>query len=145
MFSGFRSLQIRTLFVNLTSFCHHRDSDDKPIHYIKLMQMLQGKQQLGAVKPSTFFVEAGLPLQVVEKFSSVDKAEYRWWSTYGYPGKQLQRTHAKTRYNFCSDWKLNLSGTMNGLLTLAKTRRSASVWVISPRSTICCFLMVLSA
>lgn len=55
------------------------------------------------------------------------------------------RTYARTRYSFCSDWKLNLSGTMKGLFTRARTSRSARVCVISPRSTMCCFRMVFSA
>lgn len=58
---------------------------------------------------------------------------------------KIIQSYASTRYNFCSDWKLNFRGTMKGLLTLARTRRSARVCVISFLDTMCALRMVLRA
>ena len=51
--------------------------------------------------------------------------------------KEYKISYARTRYNFAEDWKLNLSGTIKGLFTWARTVLSASVWVISFREAIC--------
>ena len=51
-----------------------------------------------------------------------------------------------TKYNLSGLWNENFSGTMNGLLTSARTVRSAKMCVISPgRDAMCAFLIVLSA
>jgi hypothetical protein len=51
-----------------------------------------------------------------------------------------------TRYSLSGFWNENLSGTMNGLLTSAKTVLSARICVISPGLlAICALRIVLSA
>jgi hypothetical protein len=107
------------------------------------MKVLKGKKKLCAVKATTFFIELLFALEMVEELSSVDESTPSQSDSEARQGKG--GTHASTRYNFCSDWKLNLSGTMKGLVTLESTRRSARVCVISPRSTICALRMVFKA
>lgn len=51
-----------------------------------------------------------------------------------------------TRYSLSGVWNENLSGTINGLFTSARTVRSAKMWVISPgREAMFAFRMVFSA
>jgi hypothetical protein len=45
-----------------------------PVDDVELMQMLQSQQELCTVEPTSFLVEALLPLKVVEQLSSIDKA-----------------------------------------------------------------------
>jgi len=125
------------------------------------MQMFKSEKEFGTVKardsrvdvrasegrrdilPCSLLIKSMLSLQMVEQFSSVDKA-----GRYGLVGKHLPKresTYARIKYSFCSDWKLNFKGTMKGLSTCARTRRSARVCVISLRLTMWTFRMVLRA
>ena len=95
-----------------------------PVDHIELVEMLQRKKQLCAVETRSLLVKPLFTLQVVEELSAIDE-------TAGFVNtgstQRGQSTYASTRYSFCSDWKLNFRGTINGLLTRAKTNRSASV------------------
>lgn len=93
------------------------------------------------VIPSSFLIKTLLALQMMKKFATVNEPK----SCEYICNAQNNETYARTKYNFCSDWKLNFKGTMNGLSTCARTRRSARVWVISFRCTICFFRIVLRA
>lgn len=107
------------------------------------MQMFQCEKQFRAVEACPLLVESMLALQMMEQFASIDEAVVK---LSGYVARYcMEQTYARTRYNFCSDWKLNLSGTTNGLSTCARTKRSARVCVISFRETICAFRIVFRA
>jgi len=82
---------------------------------------------------------------MMEELPTIDKTAGLVYYGVNYKTDQEVSTNARTRYSFCSDWKLNLRGTMKGLFTCARTRRSASVCVISLRLTICIFRMVFKA
>jgi hypothetical protein len=51
------------------------DDRDSPVNDIEAVQMLQGAQELGRIKPAPQLVKLALPLQVVEQLATVDERQ----------------------------------------------------------------------
>jgi hypothetical protein len=105
--------------------------------------MLESQKELCGIEARAILAETLLLLEVMEELSAIDKAKepLAWLMSVC----RMYRTYARTRYSFWCDWKLNLRGTMKGQSTRERTALSASVCVISFRSTMCALEIVLSA
>lgn len=63
-----------------------------PVHDIEFMEMLQSKQQLRTIEPSTLFIEPSLSLQMVEELSAIHETKFQFLSVRLKPPVILERS-----------------------------------------------------